>query len=67
MELDFGPTQFLQIVCVALFAQVIIQPFGAVLASEIDAKKAILIMLLPEVVLLQLSSPSSGPEASPRR
>ncbi|MBM6622118.1 MHS family MFS transporter [Micrococcaceae bacterium RIT802] len=53
-ELDFGRTQFLQIVTVALVAQVIIQPFGAVLASKIDAKKAILIMLLPELVLLPL-------------
>ena len=32
----------------------IVQPFGAILASKIDARKAILIMLLPELVLLPL-------------
>ncbi|WP_193080278.1 MFS transporter [Brevibacterium aurantiacum] len=51
-ELDFGRTEFLQVITVALIAQVLVQPFGAVLASKIDAKKAILIMLLPELVLL---------------
>ncbi|WP_210604689.1 MFS transporter [Brevibacterium oceani] len=53
-DLDFGRTEFLQIVTVALIAQVIVQPFGAILASKIDARKAILIMLLPELVLLPL-------------
>lgn len=50
--LDFGRSEFLQIVTVALIAQVIVQPLGAVLASKIDAKKAILVMLVPELVLL---------------
>lgn len=51
-ELDFGRTQFLQVITAALIAQVIIQPFGAILASKVDAKKAIHMMLLPELVLL---------------
>lgn len=51
-ELEFGRTQFLQVITAALIAQVIIQPFGAILASKVDAKKAILMMLLPELVLL---------------
>ncbi|WP_411731151.1 MFS transporter [Paeniglutamicibacter sp.] len=53
-DLDFGRTEFLQIITVALIAQVIIQPFGAILASKIDVKKAVLWMLLPEIVLLPL-------------
>lgn len=53
-ELDFGRTEFLQIVTVALVAQVAVQPFGAILASKIDVKKAVLWMLLPEIVLLPL-------------
>lgn len=51
-DLGFGRTEFLQVITVALVAQVIVQPFGAVLASKINASKAILIMLLPELVLL---------------
>lgn len=51
-ELGFGRTEFLQIVTVSLVAQVIVQPFGAILASKIDVGKAILWILLPELVLL---------------
>ncbi|MFL4476249.1 MFS transporter [Paeniglutamicibacter sp. MACA_103] len=53
-DLGFGRTEFLQIITVALVAQVVIQPFGAILASRIDVKKAVLWMLLPEIVLLPL-------------
>ncbi|MGO1449422.1 MAG: MFS transporter [Brevibacterium aurantiacum] len=51
-DLGFGRTEFLQVVTVALVAQVIVQPFGAVLASKLNASRAILIMLLPELILL---------------
>lgn len=53
-DLGFSRTEFLQIITVALVAQVIIQPFGAILASRIDVKKAVLWMLLPELILLPL-------------
>ncbi len=53
-DLGFERTEFLQIITVALVAQVIIQPFGAILASKIDVKRAVLWMLLPEIVLLPL-------------
>ncbi|WP_028925303.1 MFS transporter [Pseudonocardia acaciae] len=51
-ELRFDKSSFLTIITVALVVQVIVQPFGAVLASKIDLRRAILWMLLPELVLL---------------
>lgn len=52
--LGFDRSTFLTIITVALIVQVIVQPFGAVLASRIDLRRAVLWMLLPEVVLLPL-------------
>jgi MFS family permease len=51
-DLDFDRSDFLTVIAVALVVQVLVQPFGAVLASRINIKRAVLWMLLPEVVLL---------------
>ncbi|MBA8823947.1 MFS family permease [Saccharopolyspora lacisalsi] len=51
-DLNFTRSSFLTVIAVALVVQVLVQPFGAVLASRIDLKRAILVMLLPELVLL---------------
>lgn len=53
-DLDFERSDFLTVISIALVVQVVTQPFGAVLASRMTLKKAILIMLLPELVLLPL-------------
>lgn len=53
-ELDFDRSTFLGVITAALVVQVLVQPFGAVLASRIDLRRAVLWMLLPEVVLLPL-------------
>jgi MFS family permease len=53
-EIGFDRTTFLTVITVALVVQVIVQPFGAVLASRIDLRRAVLWMLLPEIVLLPL-------------
>lgn len=51
-DLGFGRSTFLTAIAIALGVQVLVQPFGALLASRIDLKRAILWMLLPELVLL---------------
>ncbi|GAB3680353.1 MFS transporter [Saccharopolyspora tripterygii] len=51
-ELDFSRSSFLTVITIALVVQVCAQPFGAVLASKVDLKRAVLWMLLPEIVLL---------------
>lgn len=53
-DLSFTETQFLLVILIALIVQVLTQPFGAVLAERIDLRRAILWMLIPEVVLLPL-------------
>ncbi|KQZ70673.1 MFS transporter [Nocardioides sp. Root151] len=53
-ELDFNRSDFLVVVAISLVVQVLVQPFGAVLATRIDLKRAILLMLVPELVLLPL-------------
>ncbi|MBC3191031.1 MHS family MFS transporter [Pseudonocardia sp. C8] len=53
-ELTFDRSTFLTVITVALVVQVVVQPFGAVLASRIDLRRAVLWMLLPEIVLLPL-------------
>ncbi|WP_068398227.1 MFS transporter [Kribbia dieselivorans] len=53
-ELDFGRSDFLAVISIALVIQVIVQPFGAVLATKVDLRKAVLLMLLPELILLPL-------------
>ncbi|NVN00259.1 MFS transporter [Arthrobacter sp. SDTb3-6] len=53
-DLGYSRSEFLQVITVALVFQMVVQPFGAILASKIDVKKAVLWMLLPEIVLLPL-------------
>ncbi|MHB9754046.1 MFS transporter [Streptomyces sp. BYX5S] len=51
-DLDFDRSTFLTVIALALVVQVIVQPFGAVLASRWDVRKAVLWMLIPEFVVL---------------
>jgi len=53
-ELDFDRSDFLLVISIALVVQVLFQPLGAVLATRLDLKKAVVIMLVPELVLLPL-------------
>ncbi|MGI5467165.1 MFS transporter [Streptomyces sp. CA-132043] len=53
-DLDFDRSSFLTVISIALVVQVIVQPFGAVLASKWPVRKAVLWMLLPEFVVLPL-------------
>lgn len=53
-DLDFDRSTFLTVIALALVVQVIVQPFGAVLASKWPVRKAVLWMLLPEFVVLPL-------------
>ncbi|MFP5071571.1 MFS transporter [Pseudonocardia nantongensis] len=50
----FDRTTFLTIVAISLAVQVIGQPFGAVLGSRLDLRRAVYWMLLPEIVFLPL-------------
>ncbi|SPL71276.1 MFS transporter [Acinetobacter stercoris] len=51
-DIGFSRSDFLGIVTIALITQVIFQPFGAIIASKINLKKAIIFILLPEIILL---------------
>ncbi|TDD90558.1 MFS transporter [Saccharopolyspora karakumensis] len=51
-ELDFSRSSFLMVITIALVVQVFTQPLGAVLATRVNLKRAVLWMLLPEIVLL---------------
>ncbi|QUH03751.1 MHS family MFS transporter [Saccharopolyspora erythraea] len=51
-DLGFSRSSFLTVITLALVVQVLTQPLGAVLASRIDLRRAVLWMLLPEIVLL---------------
>ncbi|MFD9661401.1 MFS transporter [Rhodococcus sp. NPDC059968] len=53
-DLGFDRGDFLLVITIALVAQVLVQPFGAVLATKIDPSRAVRWMLLPELVLLPL-------------
>lgn len=53
-DLGFERDDFLLVVTLALVAQVLVQPFGAILASKIDMTKAVRWILLPELVVLPL-------------
>ena len=53
-ELGFARSEFLLVITIALVAQVILQPLGAVLATRMAPARAVLWMLLPELVLLPL-------------
>ncbi|MEB8342457.1 MFS transporter [Streptomyces endophyticus] len=52
-SLDFDRSTFLTIILVANITQVIVQPFGAVLATRMKSwSRAVTVMLVPELVLL---------------
>jgi MFS family permease len=51
-ERGFDRTSFLSIVTIALVVQLICQPFGAVIASKVDLKRAVVLLLLPELIAL---------------
>ncbi|MGW7517407.1 MFS transporter [Streptomyces sp. NPDC054796] len=54
-SLDFDRSSFLTIILVANITQIIVQPFGAVLATRMRSwSRAVCVMLLPEVVLMPL-------------
>lgn len=51
-ELGYDNGTFLAIIAIALVVQFIVQPFGAVLVSRMDMRKAICLMVLPEFILM---------------
>ncbi|QIP83592.1 MHS family MFS transporter [Streptomyces sp. Tu 2975] len=54
-SLDFDRSSFLTIILVANVVQVLVQPFGAVLATRMKSMtRAVCVMLLPEIALLPL-------------
>ncbi|MGN5236380.1 MFS transporter [Rhodococcus sp. SJ-3] len=53
-DLGFDRGDLLLVITLALVAQVIVQPFGAILATRIDVRRAVLWMLIPELVVLPL-------------
>lgn len=50
----FDRSTFLTIVTISLVVQFCVQPFGAVIASKMDLRKAVLLLLVPELVFLPL-------------
>lgn len=53
-SIGFDRTQFLGVITAAIVVQLIVQPFGAVLATKMDLKKAVAFMLVPEIAALPL-------------
>ncbi|WAM17895.1 MFS transporter [Rhodococcus sp. JS3073] len=51
-ELGYDRGAFLGAIAIALVVQFIVQPFGAVLVSRIDMRKAMCIMVIPEFILM---------------
>ena len=51
-ELGYDRGTFLAAIAIALVVQFIVQPFGAVLVSKIDMRKAMCLMVIPEFVLM---------------
>jgi MFS family permease len=53
-SIGFARTEFLGVITAAIVVQLIVQPFGAVLATKLDLRKAVIYMLLPEILALPL-------------
>ena len=53
-SVGFDRTAFLGVISFAILVQFFIQPFGALLATRIDLKKAVLWMLLPEIIAMPI-------------
>ncbi|MFE5241689.1 MULTISPECIES: MFS transporter [unclassified Streptomyces] len=52
-SLDFDRSSFLTIILVANITQIIVQPFGAVIATKMKSwSRAVLVMLVPELILM---------------
>lgn len=51
-ELGFDNGTFLAILAIATVVQFCVQPFGAVLVSRMDMRKAICLMVLPDLILM---------------
>ncbi|EIM13032.1 MFS transporter [Pseudomonas chlororaphis] len=51
-ELGYSQSTFLSVIVIALVVQFITQPLGAVLVSRMDMRKAVMLMLLPEFLLM---------------
>ncbi|MES2870469.1 MAG: MFS transporter [Pseudomonadota bacterium] len=51
-ELGYSQSTFLSIIIASLVVQFIVQPLGALLVSRIDMRKAIAMMLIPELLLM---------------
>ncbi|WP_392750472.1 MFS transporter [Streptomyces sp. LN590] len=54
-SLDFDRSSFLTIILVANITQVVVQPFGALIATRMKSwSRAVTVMLLPELILMPL-------------
>ncbi|TDD44261.1 MFS transporter [Saccharopolyspora elongata] len=53
-DIGFSRSTFLMVIMIALIAQVLAQPFGAVLATRFDTRNAIVWILVPEIFLMPL-------------
>ncbi|OPK10314.1 MFS transporter [Pseudomonas sp. VI4.1] len=51
-ELGYAQSTFLSMLVIALVVQFIVQPFGALLATKIDMRKAVAMMIIPELILM---------------
>jgi len=51
-ELGYSQSSFLSVIVIALVVQFITQPLGAVLVSRIDMRKAMVLMVVPELLLM---------------
>ncbi|MFF5727038.1 MFS transporter [[Kitasatospora] papulosa] len=52
-SLDFDRSSFLTIILVANITQIVVQPFGAVIATRMKSwSRAVIVMLVPELVLM---------------
>lgn len=51
-ELGYAQSTFLSVIIISLVVQFITQPFGAVLVSKIDMRKAVAFMIIPELILM---------------
>ncbi|WP_236863695.1 MFS transporter [Brevibacterium daeguense] len=53
-DLGFERSAFLGVIAIALVVQFIVQPFGALLVQNMDMRKAITLLVVPEFVLMPL-------------
>lgn len=51
-ELGYAQSTFLSVIVISLIVQFIAQPFGAILVSKIDMRKAVAFMVIPELILM---------------